>query len=243
MTSLTAVPAGFADVDGDALTYTYQWSRNGTAIAGATGRTLDLALAGNGDLGDTIAVDVTGVDTSGATSAAARAQQNVTGTNSTPVEGTVALSPASPKTTETVTAAPAGFRDPDGDALTYRYQWFRNGTAIPGATAAALNLSAAGAGDRGDALKVEVSRRTPLGESDKDPAVDDDDDRDHPPRPRHRVSGSPRARDQGLPSPHGDRLHRPRRRRPQLPLPVVPKRVRDRWGQRPHPRPVPAGQR
>ena len=167
---LKAVPAGFADVDGDALTYTYQWYRNGTAIAGATGRTLDLSLPGNGDLGDTIDVDVTGVDTSGATSAAARAQQNISGTNSTPVEGTVNLSPPSPKTAETVTASPAGFRDPDGDALTYRYQWFRNGTAIAGATAAALNLSGAGAGDRGDALKVEVTA-TDTHAATSDPAV------------------------------------------------------------------------
>ena len=154
---LKAVPAGFADVDGDALTYAYQWYRNGTPIAGATARTLDLAQPGNGDLGDNIQVDVTGVDTSGATSAAAHAQQNISGTNSTPVEGTVNLSPASPKTAETVTASPAGFRDPDGDALTYRYQWFRNGNAIAGATAAALNLAGAGAGDRGDALRVEVT--------------------------------------------------------------------------------------
>ena len=69
-----------------------------------------------------------------------------------------------------MTAAPAGFRDPDGDALTYRYQWFRNGTAIAGATAAALNLSAAGAGDRGDALKVEVTA-TDTHAATSDPAV------------------------------------------------------------------------
>jgi uncharacterized protein DUF4082/concanavalin A-like lectin/glucanase superfamily protein/galactose oxidase-like protein/Big-like domain-containing protein/purple acid phosphatase-like protein/Kelch motif protein len=166
---LKAVPAGFADVDNDALTYRYQWYRNGSPIAGATARTLDLAVAGNGDLGETIAVDVTGVDTSGATSPTARSQQSVTGTNSTPVEGTVSLSPASPKTTQTVTATPAGFRDPDGDALTYAYKWFRNGTAIPGATAATLDLSAAGAGDRGDALKVEVTATDTRGAT-SDPA-------------------------------------------------------------------------
>ena len=167
---LKAVPAGFTDIDGDALTYTYQWYRNGSAIAGATGRTLDLSLPGNGNLGDQIAVDVTAVDTSAATSPAARATQNVTGTNSTPVEGTVDLSPASPRTTQTVTAAPAGFRDPDGDALTYSYRWFRNGNAIPGATAAALDLSAAGAGDRGDTIRVEATA-TDTHAATSDPAV------------------------------------------------------------------------
>ena len=37
-------------------------SRNGADIAGATGATLDLGTAGNGDAGDTIAVRVTGND-------------------------------------------------------------------------------------------------------------------------------------------------------------------------------------
>ena len=38
-TRLTATPAGFTDVDGDALTYHYQWSLNGKAIDGATAAT------------------------------------------------------------------------------------------------------------------------------------------------------------------------------------------------------------
>ena len=46
-----AVPSGYADVDGDQLTYRYQWLRNGTPISGATNATLDLAQAGNGDTG------------------------------------------------------------------------------------------------------------------------------------------------------------------------------------------------
>ena len=42
----------------------------------------------------------------------------MTGTNATPVEGTVALAPASPRTNQTLTASPAGFTEPDGEALT-----------------------------------------------------------------------------------------------------------------------------
>ncbi len=68
---------GFADADGDALSYTYQWFRNGTAISGATGRTLDLSEPGNGDAGDTIAVDVTALDGSGGTSATVRGSQTI----------------------------------------------------------------------------------------------------------------------------------------------------------------------
>ena len=37
------------DAEGDTLTTSYQWTRNGTDIAGATGATLNLATAGNGD--------------------------------------------------------------------------------------------------------------------------------------------------------------------------------------------------
>ncbi|MDA0180308.1 DUF4082 domain-containing protein [Solirubrobacter phytolaccae] len=152
-----AVPAGFADIDGGTLTYRYQWRKNNVAIAGATGRTLDLSIAGNGNLGDRIDVDVTAVDPQNATSPAARGGQNITGSNSTPVPGTVAISPASPKTDQTLTATPSGYRDPDGDTFTYQFQWKRNGAAISGATAATLNLATAGNGDRGDTITVDIT--------------------------------------------------------------------------------------
>ena len=150
---------GFADIDNDTLTYRYQWFRNGTAISGATSRTLDLSQPGNGDLGDVIAVDISAVDPAGGTSPVARGSRTINGTNSTPVEGTVALSPAAPKTADTVTATPSGYRDPDGNPITYQYRWFRNGTAISGATTSTLNLAQAGNGDRGDAIRVDVTAR------------------------------------------------------------------------------------
>ncbi len=158
-----AVPAGYADVDNDELAYRYQWLRNGTAIGGATGRTLDLSQPGNGDNGDRIDVDVRAVDSSGVESPVVRGTQNVTGTNATPVEGSVSLAPLIPKTDQTVTASPAGFREPDGEPLTYHYRWLRNGTTIAGATSPTLNLSQAGAGDRGDAIRVEVHATDPGG--------------------------------------------------------------------------------
>ncbi len=166
-----AVPSGFADVDGGELTYSYQWLRNGTAIGGATGRTLDLSQPGNGDLGDRIDVDVRAVDSSGAASPAARGGQDVTGTNATPVEGTVTVAPQSPRTNQTLTASPAGFTEPDGEPLTYNYRWLRNGTPIAGATSATLDLSQAGNGDRGDAVRVEVFATDPGGRA-SDPVTD-----------------------------------------------------------------------
>lgn len=167
--TVKANPSGFADIDGDTLTYRYQWLRNGTPITGATNRTLNLALAGNGDLSDVIAVDVAAVDSSNASSPTARATKTITGINSTPVEGTVALTPASPRTDQTLTATPSGFSDPDGDPITYAYRWLRNGTVISGATGGTLDLSQAGNGNRGDALRVEVTATDSIGAT-SDPA-------------------------------------------------------------------------
>ena len=48
-----------SDPEGADLTYAYQWSRNGTDITNATGPSLALSVAGNGDKGDTIGVRVT----------------------------------------------------------------------------------------------------------------------------------------------------------------------------------------
>jgi hypothetical protein len=50
------------DDDGHPVTYSYQWFKNGVAIAGATGATLNLAVPGNGDGGDSITVRVTATD-------------------------------------------------------------------------------------------------------------------------------------------------------------------------------------
>ena len=62
------------------------------------------------------------------------------GTDRAPVPGTVTLSPPRRGRTRRSPPPPSGFSDPDGDPLTYHYQWFRNGTLIAGATATSLNL-------------------------------------------------------------------------------------------------------
>ena len=168
--SVTPVPAspkdvvranvsGFADIDGDALTYSYTWYVNGTAVAGATSRTFD--LTGHVNTGDRVDVDVTASDGFGGSSPVVRGGQTITGTNATPIAGTVSISPTGPKTNQLLTATPTGFRDADNDPLTYQYQWSRNGTAIAGATTSTLDLSQAGNGDRGDVIKVDVFAKDP----------------------------------------------------------------------------------
>ncbi|MDP3769888.1 MAG: tandem-95 repeat protein [Candidatus Sungbacteria bacterium] len=58
-----------SDIEGDALTYTYQWKKNGADILGATSDTLDLAPRSAGDKGDVIAVEMVALDLSGGVSA------------------------------------------------------------------------------------------------------------------------------------------------------------------------------
>src|SRR5205823_906059 len=152
--TLTATPSGFSDADGDGLTYHYQWYKNGTAVAGATGSSYDLPQANAGERGDTIKVEVYASDGHGGTSATVN--DSVTVVNSDPVAGTVAISPSSPTTNQTLTATPSGFSDADGDGLTYHYQWYKNGTAVAGATGSSYDLPQANAGERGDTIKVEV---------------------------------------------------------------------------------------
>jgi hypothetical protein len=152
--TLTATPSGFSDPDGDSLDYRYRWLRNGTAIAGQTGDSLDLSAAGHGDRGDTVTVEVTATDGSALSPSASAA---ATIANAAPTRGTVALSPSAPRTDSTLTATVSGFGDADGDALTYEYRWLRDDAPIAGATAATLDLSAPGHGDADDEIAVEVT--------------------------------------------------------------------------------------
>ncbi|HJW48744.1 MAG TPA: hypothetical protein VJ726_04955, partial [Candidatus Limnocylindria bacterium] len=142
------------DPDGNPLTYSYQWTKGGADIAGATGATLDLGVSGNGDRGDAIAVRVTASDgsaTSGSLTSAA-----VTVVNSTPAVISATIAPTSPETDDLLTATVVA-QDPDGDPLTYSYQWTNGGGDIPGATSATLDLGVSGNGDRGDEIAVRVT--------------------------------------------------------------------------------------
>ena len=135
-TALTATPSGFADADGDTLTYQYVWYRDGQPIAGATGPTLPAAEV----VRSQIRVDVKADDGHHGVSDAASA--TVTVLNSPPAVGTVTITPSAPKAGTALTATPSRFADADGDGLTYRYVWYHNGQLIAGATSPALPAAA-----------------------------------------------------------------------------------------------------
>jgi len=138
----------------DPTVLTYQWSRNGVPI-GATGSSLDLSVAGNGDRGDTISVTVTASD--GQLSSTASA--SVVVADSAPTVS-VTLEMNAPATNLVVTATAVG-ADADGDVLTYSFTWKINGlvrkTASGPNTSDSFDLGVAGNGDHGDTLVVEVT--------------------------------------------------------------------------------------
>jgi hypothetical protein len=121
---------------------TYQWLRNGTVLTGATTASYAVANATATDAG-TYSVLVQNALGSVYTNPA-----TVTVTNPVPT----AVAPA-------ITTQPQGRTVDAGTAVTLTvaatgteplaYQWLRNGTAVPGATAASLRIASAGPGDAG----------------------------------------------------------------------------------------------
>lgn len=123
------------DADNDPLTYSYEWLRNGTTIAGATGTSLDLSVPGNGDRGDTITVRVTVSD--GQASTVATTSVVVA---DTPPTVALSLGSTTPGKRDVVTAS-AIASDDDGDALTFTWTWRLNGVVMQTSTGSAATSS------------------------------------------------------------------------------------------------------
>lgn len=139
--TLTAVPGAWPA----GTTLAYQWFKNGTAIAGATGPTRVLAAA---DQGASLTVRVTGSLTgyASATKESAPTAAVVAGTLVAPtptITGTLTVG-------STLTANPGTWTS--GTSLAY--QWYRSGAPIAGATSKNYKLVAA---DQADTMSVRVT--------------------------------------------------------------------------------------
>lgn len=142
--TLTAVPGKWTP---SAVTFGYQWLRDGTAIAGKTKATYVL---GANDLGHAMTVVVTGKKSgySPIAKTSAKTAKIIAGmlTNS--------VAPAISGTTKvgSTLKASAGTWSPEG--VVFGYQWLRNGVALTGQTAPTYTLTAA---DLGTRLSTEVT--------------------------------------------------------------------------------------
>ncbi|MEZ4462823.1 MAG: fibrinogen-like YCDxxxxGGGW domain-containing protein [bacterium] len=119
LTCLVDAPA--TDADGDTITYAYAWTKNGTATA-FTAPTIASADTAKGDVWRCSVTANDGAENGDAGFA------ETTVVNQAPGQPTIAITPASPKTTDALTCAvttPA--TDADGDTLSYTYAWTRNG--------------------------------------------------------------------------------------------------------------------
>lgn len=131
-------------------TVTRQWLRDGSPLAGATGRTYRLVGA---DVGHAVTVRVTAT------------APGRTAVDTVPPARTVAPAPVASRSRPTVTgtrryghtlkASPGRW---SVDGLTVRYQWFRDRTAIRGATRRTRAVAPADVGHR-LRLRVTVSKR------------------------------------------------------------------------------------
>jgi hypothetical protein len=127
---------------------TYQWYKNGTAIGAATSTTYTTPATVSGDSGSLFTVTVTNA---------------VGSVTSIPATLTVNSAPTitTPPANETVNVGQtASFSVTASGTGTLTYQWFKNGTAIGGATSTTYTTPAAVIGDSGSHFTVSVTNST-----------------------------------------------------------------------------------
>ncbi|MGD9497612.1 MAG: FlgD immunoglobulin-like domain containing protein [Armatimonadota bacterium] len=120
--NLTVTASGAQDTDGDPVTYRYRWYRDG-AVQSAYNDVTTIPSSATAK-GQTWRCVVTPTD---GTADGPSAQDEVTIANSPPSAPTVNVTPDSPKTTDALSVSASGSTDPDGDAVSYRYRWYRDG--------------------------------------------------------------------------------------------------------------------
>lgn len=126
---LSSSVTGWSDADGDSEHLVYSWVVDGTA-SGTTATLRDLLR------GEVIYLEVTPND--GYVDGTPVRSGTVTVGNAVPRLTGVSISPSTLYNDSSPTATPTGYSDADGDSASYRYQWYLNGTAASGETAATL---------------------------------------------------------------------------------------------------------
>ncbi len=126
--TLTCVPTGYADADGDTSVSTTVWSVNSTVVGTAS------TLSGAFVRGDIVACSITPND--GTDTGTTRSSSNMTIGNAAPVIASVDLSPTTAYEADTLTCTPGSTTDADGTtSFTYTYTWRVAGSLITQTTA------------------------------------------------------------------------------------------------------------
>ncbi|MCK6502845.1 Ig-like domain-containing protein [Myxococcota bacterium] len=138
--TMTCTPGSATDVDGDTVSYRYDWLVSGTSLG------LDSSsLSGSWfDKADTVTCVVTPTD--GTASGSAVSSNTVTIRNTAPVLASLSLTPTTATESSTFACTPGGTSDADGDSVSLNYGWLVDG-ADAGVTAASLAGAYFGKGD------------------------------------------------------------------------------------------------
>ncbi len=143
-TTLTCIPAGFSDADGDPEGWLYAWTVDGSTVGTAS------TLTGSGfDRGDSVTCTATPYD---GEESGAGVSASLTVSNSTPVLASVALSTYAPTESDTISVTLGAATDADGDSITYAYDWYVDGGLA--STASTLSPSRF---EKGDSIFVVVA--------------------------------------------------------------------------------------
>ena len=131
-----------SDPDGDDITYIYQWYTDDELQPTLTANTVDSSYTAKNQVWKCV---VTATD---GTNVSATASDEVTILNTTPTTPVVDVNPDIPLTTDDlVCSITAPSSDPDGDKITYMYQWYQNDTLQDELTSGTVGFSRTAPGD------------------------------------------------------------------------------------------------
>ena len=163
---LTCAPDGAADADSDKLAYTYTWYvKTAAGTASVVGPVKGNTYTGSLRKGDSLYCTVIADDGTDQSSESA-ASNTVTINNTVPVVKAATLSPAKATVADTLTCAPSGAADADGDKLTFTYTFYIRTAAGSTSTAGPSSTAtfALGKYSKGDSVYVQrlrtMERRT-----------------------------------------------------------------------------------
>ena len=122
--TLSCTPGSASDADGDAVSYTYSWTVDGSST-GTSGSTLD---DGYWAKGQDVICTVTPTD--GTDTGSAVDSNTVTIENTAPSITDVAISPADPTVSDSLSCSWSGFDDADGDSDQSTVSWTISGTVV-----------------------------------------------------------------------------------------------------------------